>query len=481
MSEHFREGDRVIGGKTSHVLTSDEANLLNSGGQLIVLPDRITVADPEVVRRCVAGVERARAAFSDLALVSDEQITAFFEAFSRNLEDDARFAPVAAANAADVADARSRGRSTGRLEVTATMRRDMVDSARLWARSPARKEVVVDQVAHEGWSVEKVASPLGVIAFVFEGRPNVCVDATGVLRTGNTCVFRIGSDAVRTARAIMEQCIAPALRSSGIPEDSVVLLDVTDRVSGLVLFGDDRISLAVARGSGQAVSELGFVAQSHGIATSLHGTGGAWMVLTESADLGRFAETMRNSLDRKVCNTLNVCCAPKERAIEVGELIIRQLEEFCEARESTTRLHLVGIDPSDLGHVKRSRVDLVVAEKGELGIEWEWDGVPEMFFVATASLDESFALCNQFSPQFIVSIISSNEMDVERGWNVLNAPFVGDGFTRWVDGQYALGRPELGLSNWQHGRALARGGILSGDDIRTFRYRMRQSDPSVRR
>ena len=279
----------------------------------------------------------------------------------------------------------------------------------------------------------------------------------------------------------MEHCITPALRSSGLPEDSVVLLDETDRVSGFVLFGDSRISLAVARGSGQAVSELGFVAQSRGIATSLHGTGGAWMVLTDDADLEYFAETMRHSLDRKVCNTLNVCCAPERRAVEVCELIIRQLEEFCEARNSTTTLHLVDLDPHDLEHVTRRRVDLVVAERKDLATEWEWDVVPEMFFVATGSLDESFDLCNQFSPQFIVSILSANESDVERGWKVLNAPFVGDGFTRWVDGQYALGRPELGLSNWQHGRALARGGILSGDDIRTFRYRMRQTDPSVRR
>jgi hypothetical protein len=44
----------------------------------------------------------------------------------------------------------------------------------------------------------------------------------------------------------------------------------------------------------------------------------------------------------------------------------------------------------------------------------------------------------------------------------VNAPFVGNGFTRWVDGQYALRTPELGLSSWQHGRLFARGGVLGG-------------------
>ena len=59
--------------------------------------------------------------------------------------------------------------------------------------------------------------------------------------------------------------------------------------------------------------------------------------------------------------------------------------------------------------------------------------------------------------------------------------FVGDGFTRWVDGQYALNRPELGLSNWQFGRLFARGGVLSGDGVYTIRTRMRQVSPDVKR
>jgi glutamate-5-semialdehyde dehydrogenase len=53
--------------------------------------------------------------------------------------------------------------------------------------------------------------------------------------------------------------------------------------------------------------------------------------------------------------------------------------------------------------------------------------------------------------------------------------------TRWVDGQYAFNRPELGLSNWEHGRLLARGGVLSGDSVFTVRTRMRQQDPDVSR
>ncbi len=56
-----------------------------------------------------------------------------------------------------------------------------------------------------------------------------------------------------------------------------------------------------------------------------------------------------------------------------------------------------------------------------------------------------------------------------------------DGFTRWVDGQYALNEPELGLSNWENGRLLARGTILSGAGVFTLRHRVVQTDPALRR
>ena len=58
---------------------------------------------------------------------------------------------------------------------------------------------------------------------------------------------------------------------------------------------------------------------------------------------------------------------------------------------------------------------------------------------------------------------------------------MGNGFTRWVDGQYALDKPELGLSNWQSGRLFGRGGILSGDSAHTIRTRAIQDNPNLAR
>ena len=116
-----------------------------------------------------------------------------------------------------------------------------------------------------------------------------------------------------------------------------------------------------------------------------------------------------------------------------------------------------------------------------LATEWEWEDSPEITLALVDDLDEAIDLCNGHSPRFIVSIISEDAADHDHAWRTLEAPFVGDGFTRWVDGQYALLTPELGLSNWQGGRLFGRGGILTGDAIATVRTRMRQTDPGVAR
>jgi glutamate-5-semialdehyde dehydrogenase len=68
-------------------------------------------------------------------------------------------------------------------------------------------------------------------------------------------------------------------------------------------------------------------------------------------------------------------------------------------------------------------------------------------------------------------LISEDPEEHARFFAGTEAPFVGDSLTRWVDGQYALSKPELGLTNWQFGRLFGRGGILTGDTVYTIRTR----------
>jgi glutamate-5-semialdehyde dehydrogenase len=90
-------------------------------------------------------------------------------------------------------------------------------------------------------------------------------------------------------------------------------------------------------------------------------------------------------------------------------------------------------------------------------------------------------LFNEFSPRLVASVVTEDAEEREYAWASLQCPFVGNGFSRWVDGQFAFERPELGLSNWEGGIPLGRGAILSGSDISAVRYLATQSNRDLRR
>ena len=120
-------------------------------------------------------------------------------------------------------------------------------------------------------------------------------------------------------------------------------------------------------------------------------------------------------------------------------------------------------------------------ERDRLGEEWEWEDAPEFWLVEVDSTAEAAALFNKYSPRFGASLISEDREEHDWFYSAVDAPFIGNGFTRWVDGQFALDQPELGLSNWQGGRLFARGGVLSGDSVHTIRLRAEVRDHSVHR
>jgi glutamate-5-semialdehyde dehydrogenase len=117
----------------------------------------------------------------------------------------------------------------------------------------------------------------------------------------------------------------------------------------------------------------------------------------------------------------------------------------------------------------------------QLGREWEWEETPEVTLRIVADVADAVRLFNRYSPQFAASLLAEDPEAHRRFYETINAPFVGNGFTRWVDGQYALNRPELGLSNWESGRLFARAGVLSGDGVFTIRTVVTQSRPDVHR
>ncbi len=467
LRERFRAGDSLVYAEAT--------------GDLLLLP---------ASEKRIAGdaVSAALHAFEHMRSVSERDVDSFYEMFAARLESDAAWSTIVEANRADVDDARRRGRSTTRLAASEALRRGMIAGLRGWKSTSGARGRVIETIVHQGWAVDLVLAELGVVAFVFEGRPNVLADATGVLKGGNTVVLRIGRDALRTARTIMELALVPALRDARLPEGAVRLLDSTEHAAGWALFMDQRLSLAVARGSGAAVATLGGLARQAGVPVSLHGTGGAWLVASERASAAELERVVTASLDRKVCNTLNVCCIPRSAAAQLVPAFLRGLDAAGRRRSQAFKLHVVaGSETEQTRELCTRRVGVARAEgvvqeaqaeaiaESELGREWEWEETPEVSLVLTDGIDHAIGLFNRYSPRLVASLLSPVREEHDDFFARVDAPFVGDDYTRWVDGQLALGRPELGLSNWQHGRLLARAGVLTGDGIYTVRTRARRT------
>ena len=475
--EQLTPGQQIpFGGDRVATVGAEIAAAFRPGDRLVVVHetgDLLHIPQAEH-NRVAAAVGAAVDAFSGLAAVTDEQISAFFAGFADLLADDNAFVSIASANAVDVESAAARGRSTTRLVLSPAMREGMVAGLRTWQHTPGRRDGVISTLEHPQWQVETRRAPLGVVGFVFEGRPNVFADATGVLRTGNAVVFRIGSDALGTARAIMQHAVVPALAAAGLPTGAVQLVDSPAHSAGWALFADHRLGLAVARGSGAAVAQLGAVARQHGVPVSLHGTGGAWMMVAHDASLEVLEQAVLHSLDRKVCNTLNVCCVDAAAAERLVPVVVAAARRAAAARGATPVLHATASSLPLVPGATEQAVDT-------LGTEWEWENDPELSIVVVDSIDQAVELFNRYSPRFVASLIGGDAVVRQRFYDTVDAPFVGDGFTRWVDGQFAFDQPELGLSNWQSGRLFARGGVLSGDSVYTVRTRATVRDHGLHR
>ncbi|MEM9655997.1 MAG: glutamate-5-semialdehyde dehydrogenase, partial [Actinomycetota bacterium] len=152
LARSFASGDRLL--------------VVDSTGDLLHIPRQ----EWEIATETVG---RAHRAFLALGSVSDDRISDFFDRFADALADDGTFSAIVAANAEDVVRAKERGRSTTRLELSDRMRADMIDGLRMWRDTKTTRDAVTDVIDHDGWRIEQRTAGLGVVGFVFEGRPNV--------------------------------------------------------------------------------------------------------------------------------------------------------------------------------------------------------------------------------------------------------------------------------------------------------------------
>lgn len=202
----------------------------------------------------------ARSAARALAVAPTEQKNLALAAMERAIRAGAP--AILAANAEDVAEVRANGATSAfidRLTLTEARVQAMADGIRVIHDIADPVGAVTESWQRpNGMTIERVRVPLGVVAVIFESRPNVAADA-GVLclKSGNAVILRGGSDSFRSCRAIHE-CLVQGLREAGLPEASITLVPTRDRAAvGLLLTGlNGGIDVIVPRGGKSLVARV---------------------------------------------------------------------------------------------------------------------------------------------------------------------------------------------------------------------------------
>src|SRR5512145_568105 len=157
------------------------------------------------------------------------------------------------ANAADVADARAAGLEPAlldRLTLSDKSVEAMAEGLEQVAALPDPIGAITELAERPtGIKVGKMRVPLGVIGIVYESRPNVTADAAALcLKSGNACILRGGSEAIRANQAIAA-CVHEGLRAAGLPEDAVLVVGTPDRAAvGELLRMHEYVDIIVPRG-----------------------------------------------------------------------------------------------------------------------------------------------------------------------------------------------------------------------------------------
>ncbi len=204
--------------------------------------------------------EAARAGARALRLASAEQRTAALQAMARAIRADA--ARILAANATDIEQAKANGVPGPMLD------RLLLDDARLEAMAQGVETVaaIADPVGvatsrwtrPNGLDISRVRTPIGVIAMIYESRPNVTADAAALcVRSGNAVILRGGSECLASSLAI-HAAIVRGLKGAGLPASAVQAVSTSDRAAvGHILSGLNRtIDLIIPRGGKSLVARV---------------------------------------------------------------------------------------------------------------------------------------------------------------------------------------------------------------------------------
>ena len=334
----------------------------------------------------------------------------------------------------------------------------MADGIRKVAALPSPVGRVLERtVRPNGLEIEKVSVPLGVLAIIYESRPNVTSDAAALaVKSGNVCILRSGKEAHRSAKAI---CVTlrEGLAHAGLPRDAVQLVDDTTRESAKDLMqAKGYVDLLIPRGGAGLIRAC---VENATVPTLETGTGICHVYVDRDADLAKALDIVENAKASRpsVCNAEEVLLVHRD----VAPVFLPQLQKrLCEDRAAR------GVPPVEL------RCDAAAQEilhaKPASNRDFDTEFLDYILAVKVVdSAEDAVAHIAAHSTSHSESIVTENRATADYFTaNVDSAAVYVNASTRFTDGgEFGLGC-EMGISTQKlHAR-----GPLGLNELTTYKY-----------
>ena len=309
-------------------------------------------------------LQAAKAAKTQIACLSTEQKNAALNAMADALIE--KEAEILSANALDLEAARGTVSDVmlDRLQLTSGRIAGMAEGIRQVAVLPDPVGRILEEYTRsDGLLIRKTAVPMGVIAIIYESRPNVTSDAAALaLKSGNVCVLRGGKEAFRSANAIVS-ALKRGLASVGITEDAVNLVQDTSRDSATALMtANGYIDLLIPRGGAGLIQACVRTATVPCIET---GTGICHVYVEKTADFGMALDIIENAKTSRpsVCNAEEVLLIDKAIAGEFLPLLHDRIGAKVELRLDEMAASFIPGTPAGADDFDTEFLDYILAVK----------------------------------------------------------------------------------------------------------------------
>lgn len=334
----------------------------------------------------------------------------------------------------------------------------MADGIRKVAALPSPVGRVLERtVRPNGLEIEKVSVPLGVLAIIYESRPNVTSDAAALaVKSGNVCILRSGKEAHRSAKAI---CVTlrEGLVHAGLPRDAVQLVDDTTRESAKELMqAKGYVDLLIPRGGAGLIRAC---VENATVPTLETGTGICHVYVDRDADLAKALDIVENAKASRpsVCNAEEVLLVHRD----VAPVFLPQLQKrLCEDRAAR------GVPPVELRCDAAAQEILHAKPASDRDFDTEFlDYILAVKVVDSA--EDAVAHIAAHSTSHSESIVTENRATADYFTaNVDSAAVYVNASTRFTDGgEFGLGC-EMGISTQKlHAR-----GPLGLNELTTYKY-----------